>query len=433
MSLLKSYRTLKAYRRDPLGFVQDLHRAQGHRARLEIFGKKLFIVSHPEDVLHVLKTNNAGYTKGRTTKALRRFLGNGLITNEGASWRKQHRMIRPVMNLRSVFELAPKMLETVETFLPSLDAEADLDGFHQMNRLTWRIILRTLFSQEPTPELDAWLHEILELMRIITAKTRSSIPLPFWVPTANHRRLRQIIGKFDRHVFGLIQERRTGTRKQDLLQLLVDAQEEGTAQMSDREIRDEIMTFMMAGHETITNSLTYTLIEVATHPECRPELEREAFAFFQHREFEKLNTAPWHGAVLDEVMRLWPPVWVFMRQAEVADKLGDLVIPPQANVVLAPILSHRSADLWDSPLEFRPARFLPEERKKIPAGAYYPFGLGPRACIGAYFAGLEARIILACLVQHFTWEIVEPGPQRNEAGISLRPVNNIRMRFRRRA
>ncbi len=433
MSLLKSYRTLKEYRRDPLGFIQNLHRLQGHRARLEIFGKKLFIVSHPDDVVHVLKTNNGSYTKGRTTKALRRFLGNGLITNEGESWRKQHRMIRPVMNLRSVFDLAPKMLETVETFLPSLDADGELDGFHQMNRLTWRIILRTLFSQEPTAALDEWLHEILELMRIMTAKTRSSIPVPFWIPTAKHRRLLEIISKFDRHVFGLINERRCGTRKQDLLQLLIDAQEEGTAQMSDREIRDEIMTFMMAGHETITNSLTYTLIEIAKHPETRPELEREAHSFFFNRDFENLNTAPWHGAVLDEVMRLWPPVWVFMRQAEVSDELGDLEISPGANVVLAPILSHRAADLWDAPLEFRPSRFLPEEKKKIPVGAYYPFGLGPRACIGAYFAGLEARIILACLVQHFTWDIANPEPQRNEAGISLRPTNNIRMRFRRRA
>ncbi len=432
MSFLKSYRTLKDYRSDPLGFIQNLHRLQGHRARLEIFGKKIFFVSHPDDVVYVLKTNNSSYTKGRTTKALRRFLGNGLITNEGESWRKQHRMIRPVMNLRSVFDLAPKMLETVETFLPSLDVDGDVDGFHQMNRLTWRIILRTLFSQEPTPALDEWLHEILELMRIITAKTRSSLPIPFWVPTGNHLRLREIIAKFDRHVFGLIHERRHGTRKQDLLQLLIDAQGEGTTQMSDREIRDEIMTFMMAGHETITNSLTYTLIEIAKHSECRVELEREARTFFSDRDFEKLNTVPWHGAVLDEVMRLWPPVWVFMRQAEISDKLGDQVIPPGANVVLAPILSHRAADLWDAPNEFRPSRFLPEEKKKIPAGAYYPFGLGPRACIGAYFAGIEARIILACLVQHFTWEILDPGPQLNEAGISLRPVNNIMMRFRRR-
>jgi cytochrome P450 len=174
------------------------------------------------------------------------------------------------------------------------------------------------------------------------------------------------------------------------------------------------------------------MMEVANHPECRPELEREARAFFADRNFEKLNAAPWHGAVLDEVMRLWPPVWVFMRQAETEDKLGDVVVPPGANVVLAPFLSHRAADLWEAPLEFCPARFLPEEKKKIPAGAFYPFGFGPRACIGAYFAGLEARIILASLVNHFDWDIVRREPQRNEAGISLRPRNNTVMKFRRR-
>jgi cytochrome P450 len=130
---------------------------------------------------------------------------------------------------------------------------------------------------------------------------------------------------------------------------------------------------------------------------------------------------------------MWPPVWVFMRQAETEDKIGDLLIPQKANVVLAPFLSHRAEDLWEDPEVFRPERFMGESKKKIHPGAFYPFGLGPRACIGAYFAGMEAKIILATIVKNYDWDIDKREKQKNEAGISLRPLNNTIMVFRRRA
>lgn len=434
MSYFDSYVTLKEYRRDPLGFVVRMHEKYGHRILLNFFGRDVFIISHPEDVLHVLKTNNSGYTKGRTTKALRSFLGSGLITNDGDSWRKQHRLIRPIMNLKSVYEIAPRILSTSLEFIPEIEKQSEINAFREMNRLTWRIVLKTLFSQEITTEMDDWLGDILDLMQIVTTKTRSSIPIPFWVPTKNHVRMKMIIEKFDHHVYGIIKERRAGQKKHDLLQLLIDAQEEGTAQMTDREIRDEIMTFMMAGHETITNSMTWTLMELAKNASYKEKIKDEAEIFFKNKSFEELNAMPWHGAVIDEVMRLWPPVWVFMRQSEGADQIGDLKIPPKTNVVLAPFLSHRAKDLWERPNEFWPERFLPEAKKKIVPGSFYPYGLGPRACIGAYFAGMEAKIILATLIHHFDWDIKAiEDHQENEAGISLRPLNNITMNFRRRA
>jgi cytochrome P450 len=203
------------------------------------------------------------------------------------------------MNPRSVFEIAPKIFSTAIEFIPQLDSRKSVDAFHEMNRLTWRIILKTLFSIETTPSMDAWLEDILDLMRIITSKTRSSVPLPFWVPTANHKRMRNIISKFDRTVYGLIEARRTGEKKQDLLQLLIDTQEEGVSKMTDHEIRDEIMTFMMAGHETITNSMTWTLMELANHPEYIEKLRAESELFFQNKNFEELNAMPWHTAVID--------------------------------------------------------------------------------------------------------------------------------------
>jgi len=430
MNIFSSYQTLKDYRQDPIGFIKSCYKNNGHTTHLKIFGKNLFIISHPEDVLHVLKTNHSSYSKGRTTKVLAKFLGNGLITNDNVNtWRKQHRLIRPLMNLKSVLDFAPKIFEVTSNFIDELEGD-EVNSFHQMNRLTWRIILKTLFSQETNPEMELWLQDILALMDLVTKKTRSALPLPFWVPTKDHRRLKAIIKKFDDYVYRLIEERRRGEKKNDLIQHLIDAKEEGVSEMTTKEIRDEVMTFMMAGHETITNSLSWLLIEVAKNKDYRGHLERESDEFFQQKDFSKLNEAPWLGACIDEAMRLWPPVWVFMRQALRQDQVGKFSIPAGSNVVLAPFLTHRSEDFWTEPNKFRPERFL--DKKNLSQGVYYPFGLGPRACIGASFAGVEARIILATLVSKFDWSIIDPKEQEYIPGITLRPKNNVMMNFRRR-
>ncbi|HXH74640.1 MAG TPA: cytochrome P450 [Bacteriovoracaceae bacterium] len=431
MNLIESYRTLKEYRSDPLAFIKKNFQQNGHFTHLNIFGKNLYIISKPEDVVHVLKTNHAAYSKGRTTKALQKFLGKGLITNDDMdNWRKQHRLIRPTMNIKSIYELAPKIFETTQEFMPELIKTPEVNGFHEMNRLTWRIILKTLFSQEVTQEMDDWLSDILELMEMITNKTRATVPVPFWMPTAKNLAMKRILSKFDAYVYELIRQRRHGQKKHDLIQLLIDAQEDGLSNMTDLEIRDEVMTFLMAGHETITNSMSWLLIEVSKNKDATPHMQNEAREFFEHRDFERLNNSPWLTACIDESMRMWPPVWVFMRQAETEDTISGVKIPVGANVVLGTYLSHHAPDLWDEPHLFKPTRFM--DKKKITAGAYYPFGLGPRACIGAYFAGVEAKIILASIVHHYDWDISKVAPQTSTAGITLRPSNNVMMKFRRR-
>lgn len=432
MSLKKSYKALKEYRSNPLLFIKNLHKQQGHRIQLKIFNKKLFILSHPEDVMHVLKSNHGAYSKGRTTKTLRQFLGNGLLTNEGESWRRQHRLSRPAMGLKSVYVLAPRMFDTTFEYIHQLFNKSEVDILAEMNKLTWRIVLQTLFSQKPTAEMDVWLNDVLVMMNLVTKKTRTALPMPFWVPTPEHLAIKRILNRFDEYIYGLIAERRRSKHEaKDFLQLLIDASEEGTKGMTDREIRDEVITFLMAGHETVTNSMSWTLIEIAKNPQYKDVLREEASFFFTNWNYEALNDSPWITAVIDEAMRLWPPVWVFMRQAQKDDKIGDLLIPRKTNVVVAPYLTHHSSDFWENPEVFYPERFLASERKKHVSGAFYPFGLGPRACIGASFAGMETKIILATLIHHFDWEIVEPKIQQTEAGITLRPKNNTLVKLKR--
>lgn len=432
MSVRNSLKTLKEYRNDPIGFISKTHQEQGHRVKLNVFGKKLFILTHPKDVLHVLKDHHGFYSKGRTTQKLKSFIGNGLITNEGDNWRRQHRLIRPMMNPKSVYEYGPKILETTDLFISELDASKPVNMFHEMNRLTWRIVLNTLFTQKATPEMDLWLEDILYILSSITLKTRATIPIPLWIPTPANVRLKKAIKQFDDYVYSMIEERRNGRKKKDLLQLLIDAQDEDAiTKMSDLQVKDEIMTFLMAGHETITNTMTWTFISLSQNPKYLDTLKSEANEFFKNKNFEELAMSPWHSAVTDEVMRLWPPVWVFMRQAEKEDQIDSLIIPKKANVIVSPYLSHRSEDFWENPSIFYPERFLPESKKNIVPGSYYPFGLGPRACIGASFAGLEAKLILASFISHFEFNLDTSEEQTYEAGITLRPTNNIHMNLKR--
>lgn len=431
MSIFKSYQLLRDYRKDPLSYFIYLYRKNGHRTDLQVLGKRIMLLSHPEDVLHVLKENNAAYTKGRTTKAIKEFLGEGLITSEGESWRKQHRLVRPVMNPKNVYELAPKMHFTAQEFLKDLPEGIQHNSFQAMNLLTWRIVLNTLFSQPATPDLDAWLNDVLFLMDSVTHRTRSLVKLPYWFPIKRHRRVKRAVKKFETFIYNLIDQRQNSEPVNDLLQILIEIkdEEDADARLSKQKIKDEILTFLMAGHETITNTMSWALITLAKNKQYLPKLREEADAFIKTGDVKKLNASPWHTAVVDETMRLWPPVWAFMRFAEKEDEVKGMKIPAKTNVVVSPYLSHRAPDLWERAGDFWPERFI---ETKIKPGTYYPYGLGPRACIGAYFAGMEAKIILANLVHLWDWDIYLPSEQEVEAGITLRPTNNINMVFNRR-
>lgn len=432
MSILKSIATIREYRKDPMAFIKGLNEKNGHRSYVKIFHRELIVLSHPDDILHILKQNTANYTKGRSTKALKRIIGNGLITSEGNFWRNQHKLIRPVMNVKSIMDFCHSMDEVTAKFLKETP-----DGVHDslelMNKLAWRIILKTLFGQESNEKLDSWLHDVLFLMDEIVRKTRAIVPFPNWLPTERNRKFKEVMTNFDEFIYGLIKERKEGKPRRDLLQLLIDARDEdGQGVMSDQQIRDEALTFLFAGHETITNSMTWALILLAQNQEYYSRLVQESDAFFKSKNFEELNNAPWISACLDEVMRLNPPVWVLMREAQGADQLGDLTINPKTNVVLAAFLTHNSKDFWEKPERFYPERFLPENKKSIKPGSYFPYGLGPRGCIGNYFATFESKIILAHLIRSFNWSIENKEVQTSSAGITHRPTNNIRMNFQRK-
>lgn len=430
MRLIQSWKFFKTYRQDPLGTITTLLKQNDGRAILNIFGKNLFITSKAEDVNYVLKENAANYLKGRTTQKLQVLLGQGLITAEGETWRKQHKLIRPLMNTRGIIQLVPKMEEAIEYHFKNFSSTNQVDVSKEMTLLTWRIVLNTLFSVTPEQAKEnKALDDILDAMEAITKRTRSLLPIPFWVPTQKNRKLKKTILEFDRFVYSLIKKRDSSDQMpNDLLSLLLKARD-GDQKMSEKQIRDEMITFMMAGHETVANSMTWLMILLSENPAYFEKLQTE---LEQNKDItsieEQLTKLHLHKAAVDESQRLYPPVWIFMRESISDDNINGVQISKKTNVVVVPFASHRSNEYWDRPEVFYPERFYSEKNKP---GAYFPFGLGPRACIGFNFATYESILILKFLIKNFRWKINHHTKQNFNAGITLRPISNTEMTLER--
>ena len=434
MKLISSWKFLSSYRKDPLNHMVRLLQKDQGRSVLNIFGKNIIITSKAEDVNYVLKENANNYIKGRTTQKLQFLLGQGLFTSEGEAWRKQHRFIRPLMNTRGITQLLPKMDEVIQFHFKNYASSQELNMAKEMTVLTWKIVLNTLFSVGPQHPEVSWLHDILDVMEAVTQRTRSLLPIPYWVPTKRHLKMKKTIQQFNAFVFDLMEERKKDPTKQnDLLSLLLnarDSSESKPVQMDSKLIRDEMITFLMAGHETVANSMSWLMILLSQHPEYFAKLREEENQTKDIISFEeKVSKMPLHRAVIDEAQRLYPAIWIFMRQALEDDQMNSVKIKRGTNVVVVPYISHRETKYWDQPEVFRPERFI--DSPKPITGSYYPFSLGPRACIGYNFATFESVLILNYLIKNFEWQILHPEEQKSYAGLTLRPLSNIEMRMKR--
>jgi cytochrome P450 len=322
------------------------------------------------------------------------------------------------------------MNEVIEAHYKDFPRSKDINISKEMTSLTWKIVLNALFSVDDKNKDEEWLEGILDVMEAVTARTRSVLPIPFWVPTRKNLKMKKTIEQFNQFVYKLIKERKESTHlPNDLLTLLLGAKDQGD-QMNEKQVRDEMITFLMAGHETVANSMTWLMILLSENPEYIGKLQAELKQVDHISNFEeKIQNMPLHRACIDESQRLYPPIWIFMRESIAEDSFNSIDIKKGTNVVVVPYVSHRSAEYWDHPNNFRPERFM--EQTKFKPGSYYPFGLGPRACIGFNFATYESVLILSYLVKNFSWKNKKPEKQSFNAGLTLRPTSNTEMKMDR--
>lgn len=426
---------IREYMGDPWAFVNDCHEKYSHRVKLRMLHQRAYLISHADDIMAILQEKPDSFVKGRTFKKLKLLLGEGLITSEGEMWKKQNRLMRPVFGLKHMYNLVPSIQQIIQDHCQWKD-QSTVNIHSEMNELTLKIIARTLFALDLSEEAPTFLKDVEYMMHFLIKRVRTIAAPPMWIPLPAHREFFAARARFDGLIERLLQQRRQkgAIASNDLLQILMDAKDEDGHSMSDQQIRDEIITILMAGHETITNSMAWTMIELAKNPEYQERLAAESQSFWadgklQEAPFNKVNL---HLAVMDEGMRLWPPVWAFMRQAGKSVNVNGLELKKGDIVFLMPFFAQRSKDFWQDPLTFRPERFLPPERETMKAGAYFPFGLGPRMCIGKIFAQVEAKLILSHLCSQYQWTLPSPEKQTVEAGITLRATNNIHLKVTKR-
>jgi len=395
------------------------------------------MISDPDGIRHVLLDNAANYAKSIQFQRLTRpALGNGLVNAEGASWRFQRRVAAPMFSMRQIADFAPVMSDAAQAAVQrweTLPDGAEIDAADEMMRITYQIISRTLFSNDVTMQygkMSAALAVYLETQgRVDVLRT---LGLPNWFPTPNNLRARGPLAYFRKELLGVIARRRkqidSGVQvPNDFLTMLLTIRDpEGGALFGEKQVFDNVMTFIFAGHETTANALSWTLYLLSQFPESDARVAEEI------AKAPDIEALIYTRMVLEETLRLYPPAPIISRDSVGADVVGGIAIRPGTSIMISPWVLHRHRTLWDDPEYFDPDRFAPGRREKIPRFGYIPFGAGPRICIGMGFSMQEALIILATILKRFRLELVPGHPVEPQARLTLRPKFGLKMRVWRR-
>lgn len=424
-----------SYLRDPLVFLKDSARRGGDFAKLDLLGIEAILVSNPDDIERVLITEHRKVTKDRFTKDLSRFLGQGLLTSEGDFWRRQRRLAQPAFHRERIAAYARAMAEATEERISNWEPGAVFDIHDEMMHLTRDIVCRTLFGKVAGPEMAAVSGALEVVLNRYAEPLFLLVPSLDKLPLPLSLRYRQGVETLDRVVYGLIKERRASGRDTgDLLSMLLAAQDEDGSRMSDKQVRDEVMTIFLAGHETTAIALSWTFYLLSHNPDSCRSLGEEARSVLGDRQatIEDLPRLSFTDGVVSEAMRLYPPAWVIGREVIEPFELRGQRLDKGVQIWMSQWVVHRDPRTFDEPDAFRPSRWQNGLAKKLPKFAYFPFGGGPRLCIGNTFAIIEANLILAMIAARFRL-VLEPG-QRIKAfpSVTLRPNPGIRVRLERR-
>ncbi|HEX8501377.1 MAG TPA: cytochrome P450 [Pyrinomonadaceae bacterium] len=428
-----------AFSRDPLTLLAGLAREYGDVARFKAGPQSVYLLSHPEHVRDLLVTNNARFKKGRALQRAKRLLGEGLLTSEGEFHRRQRRLAQPAFHRQRVSAYGRVMVEYAERTSARWRDGEELDVSEEMMRLTLAAVGKTLFDAEVESDADevgAALTEVMNLFGYLMlpfSELLEKLPLP------PRRRFLRARARLDAVIYRIIEERRrTGGDRGDLLSTLLDAvDEEGDRTgMTDEQLRDEVMTIFLAGHETTANALTWAWYLLAQNPGAEARLHAELDAVLAGGRIPAPEDVPalrYTEMVVAETMRLYPPAWALGRLALEDHEVGGYLIPRGSLVLVSQYVVHRDPRFWPDPERFDPERWTPEAKAARPQFAYFPFGGGPRRCIGEGFAWTEAVLMLASLARRWRARLVPGRRVETQPRITLRPgASGVPMRIEER-
>jgi cytochrome P450 len=424
--------------KDPTGLFLRSTREHGDIVLFRFGPFRYFLANHPGAAKHVLVDNHKNYVKSRSYRGLKLLLGQGLLTSEGDFWRRQRKLAQPAFHRERLAGFARTMVDATDAMLGRWSRVAAGEAFDvhaEMMRLTFRIVGQTLFSTDVESDADAVGPALNVAIHFANDYAESLAPIPVWLPTPHNLQFKRAVRTLDTLVQRIILARRAqgvGGETGDLLSMLMSVEDEETGErMSDRQLRDEVMTLVLAGHETTANALSWTFYLLSRHPDVERRLFAEISQVLEGRppSLDDLPKLTLCANVVQEAMRLYPPAWTFERQALEDDELAGCTVPAGAIVAISPFTLHRHPAYWDNPEGFDPDRFTPARSEGRPKHAYLPFGGGPRLCIGNSFALMEAQLIVASVVQRQRLSLVPGHPVELEPVVTLRPRYGIQVRL----
>ncbi|MEU9857864.1 cytochrome P450 [Streptomyces sp. NPDC047974] len=432
--------SLPQWKKSTAEFLLRVQRDHGEISRIRLGPQEVYLVSDPDAVGRVLKDNNGNYVRGALYEQFRIVMGDGLLTTDGDFWKSHRRAVQPVFLRKAVDAVAPYVVDATREMLDEWEEKArrgePVDLIAETLRLTLVTLSRSLFGYDIRPAVPVLKDVVDNVIEVMFKHGSVTEMLPSWVPTKRNRTIAR-----DRRIFTRlvteIRERHAATGEGRLMELIEAATDPVTGERwTDDEVRDEILTIYLAGHETTAVALLWTLLSVANNPSVQDEMDDEIARVVGDREpgADDMGNLPYTRQVIDESLRLYPPIWVYPRDAVAADELGGYHVPAGSSVLLSPLVSHRNPRYWDNPEAFDPRRFDPERVKERPRMTYFPFGAGARMCIGNFMALLELRIAVAMISQRFRLSLL-PGNfiRYGDTSISLRPMSEVLVRLHPRS
>lgn len=434
---------LEERRRDPIGFFTRVAEL-GDVSRFRVVNTHVYGMNHPDAVKHVLVDNAQNYWKGSFAQFLKPLLGQGLLLADGEFWKRNRRIVQPAFHREALGRMVEGMAEPVTRMVSRWSGSAEMksapfDLAPELMALTMSIVARALFTSDVTDRADGVREALNRALSELNVRIVSSNPLRPLFPTRQQRAFREAVKALDEVVFRIIAARRaegSPDGRHDLLAMLMQTEDADTGEkMTDAQLRDEVMTLFLAGHETTAGALTFLFFVFSQHPGVEASVRTELAGALQGRDLKISDLAklPYTQRVIDETLRLYPPVWLFTRQAYREDVVLGHRLPPKAIITVCPYSLHRDSRFWSEPERFDPDRFLPENVQKRPRLAYVPFGGGQRLCIGNQFALLEMVLVLSRVLAKFHLK-VEPGQTLElQPMITIRAKHGLRVRLEPRS
>ena len=425
---------LPGLRDDTLKFLQESVKKYGDLFKLSIGPLNAFVLSNPAYIQHVLQDNNRNYSKDTFQyNGLSKVTGRGLLTSDGDLWFKQRRSMQPAFHRQRINNFGKLMVDATERRVNGWQVGETIDIDQEMMELALEILGKALLGVDLRTEAPQLTSAVLTALDHVVGSFKSPDILPDFINTPRKKKFSDAVQKLDNAVQEIIHHHREkfdgSVNAKSLLDVILFSKDDHGEVMTDQQVRDELITILIAGHETVASALTWSCYLLATNPTVEARMHQELDQVLAGRAptFDDFEALDYTRRVFDEALRLYPPAWIVTRKAVNDDVIGDVKIPAGSLIVISLTNTHTHKDFWNQPDRFDPDRFLSENSKERPKYAYLPFGGGPRLCIGNYFALLEGPLVLASIYQKYRLQLLPNHKVTVDALVTLRPQNGLPM------